>query len=98
MTVIADLIISLPVHIFGIVKFIFPGLTVRERRIVMSFLIFSLMLIVLGSYLAYFKIVPLTVTRGSGSPAGSGRSSPLRPCVLERETWLVGYFGGDYTL
>jgi sec-independent protein translocase protein TatC len=61
MTVIAGLIISLPVHVLGIVKFVFPGLTVRERRIVMSFLVFSLFLIVLGSYLAYFKIVPLAV-------------------------------------
>ncbi|MDR1178281.1 MAG: twin-arginine translocase subunit TatC [Spirochaetaceae bacterium] len=61
MTVIAGLIISLPVHVFSIVKFVFPGLTVRERRIVLSFLVFSLILIILGSYLAYFKIVPLAV-------------------------------------
>jgi sec-independent protein translocase protein TatC len=61
MTVIAGLIISLPIHVFGIVKFIFPGLTNRERRIVMAFLVFSLILIVLGAYLAYFKIVPLAV-------------------------------------
>jgi sec-independent protein translocase protein TatC len=61
MTVIAGLIISLPVHVFGIVKFVFPGLTTRERRIVLSFLVFSLILIVLGSYLAYFKIIPLAV-------------------------------------
>jgi sec-independent protein translocase protein TatC len=60
-TVIAGLIISLPVHIFGIIRFVFPGLTVREQRIVMSFLIFSLILIVIGAYLAYFKIVPLAI-------------------------------------
>jgi sec-independent protein translocase protein TatC len=60
-TVIAALIVTLPVHIFGIVKFVFPGLTVRERRIVMAFLSFSLVLIVLGAYIAYFKIVPLTI-------------------------------------
>jgi sec-independent protein translocase protein TatC len=61
MTVLAGLILSLPVHVFGIIKFIFPGLTARERRIVLCFLIFSLMLIVLGAYMAYFKIVPLAV-------------------------------------
>jgi sec-independent protein translocase protein TatC len=61
MTVFAGLIISLPVHIFGVIKFIFPGLTGRERRIVLSFLIFSFILIVLGAYLAYFKIVPLAI-------------------------------------
>jgi sec-independent protein translocase protein TatC len=61
MTVIAGFIVSLPVHIFGIVRFVFPGLTRRERTIVLSFLIFSFILIVLGSYLAYFRIVPLAV-------------------------------------
>jgi sec-independent protein translocase protein TatC len=61
MTVIAGLILSLPVHIFGIVKFVFPGLLPRERRIVMTFLICSLILIILGAYFAYFKLVPLVV-------------------------------------
>jgi sec-independent protein translocase protein TatC len=60
-TAIAGLILSLPVHIFAIVKFVFPGLTTREQRIVMSFLIFSLFLIIIGAYLAYFKIVPLAI-------------------------------------
>jgi sec-independent protein translocase protein TatC len=60
-TAIAGLILSLPVHIFGIIRFVFPALTGRERRIVLAFLIFSLILIVVGAYLAYFKIVPLAV-------------------------------------
>jgi sec-independent protein translocase protein TatC len=60
-TVIAGLILSMPVHIFGIIRFVFPGLTGRERRIVLSFLVFSLILIAVGAYLAYFKIVPLAV-------------------------------------
>ncbi|GHU64752.1 sec-independent protein translocase protein TatC [Spirochaetia bacterium] len=61
-TVIAGLILSMPVHIFGIIRFVFPGLTGREQRIVMSFLIFSLILIVAGAYLAYFKLVPLVIS------------------------------------
>jgi sec-independent protein translocase protein TatC len=61
-TVIAALILSMPVHIFGIIRFVFPGLTRREQRIVMSFLVFSLILIALGAYLAYFKLVPLVVS------------------------------------
>jgi sec-independent protein translocase protein TatC len=61
-TVIAALILSLPVHLFGIIRFVFPGLTRRERRIVMSFLVFSLILIAVGAYLAYFKLVPLVVS------------------------------------
>jgi sec-independent protein translocase protein TatC len=60
-TAISALILSLPVHIFGLVKFVFPGLLPREQRIVMSFLVFSLVLIIIGAYLAYFKIVPLAI-------------------------------------
>ena len=60
-TVIAGLILSLPVHIFGIIRFVFPALTGREKRIVLCFLIFSLILIAAGAYLAYFKILPLAI-------------------------------------
>ena len=60
-TVIAGLILSLPVHLFGIIRFVFPGLTSREKRIVMSFLIVSLILIVFGSYFVYFMIVPMVI-------------------------------------
>jgi sec-independent protein translocase protein TatC len=60
-TVIAGLILSLPVHLWGIIRFIFPALTGREKRIILCFLVFSLGLIVCGAYLAYFKILPLAV-------------------------------------
>jgi sec-independent protein translocase protein TatC len=60
-TVIAGFILSLPIHIFEIIKFLFPGLKRRERIIVMCFLFFSLGLIVVGAYLAYFKIIPLMI-------------------------------------
>jgi sec-independent protein translocase protein TatC len=60
-TLIAGFILSLPVHIFEIIKFLFPGLKRRERTIVMCFLFFSLGLIVIGAYLAYFKIIPLMI-------------------------------------
>ena len=60
-TVIGGFILSMPVHIFGIIRFIFPGLTAQERRIVMFFLFFSLILIVAGSYLVYSRLVPLVI-------------------------------------
>jgi len=62
MTFIAGFIISLPVHIFGIIRFIFPALSPREKRILLSFLIVSLIIIVAGSYFVYFMLVPLVVT------------------------------------
>ena len=62
MTVIAGFIISLPVHIFGIIRFVFPALSAREKRIVLACLVVSLIIIVLGSYFVYFTLVPLVVT------------------------------------
>jgi len=61
MTIIAGLILSLPVHIFGIIRFVFPGLTAREKRIIMIFLAVSLVFIVVGTYFVYFLLVPLVI-------------------------------------
>jgi sec-independent protein translocase protein TatC len=61
-SLIAGFILSLPVHIFGILRFAFPALTGREKRIVMCFLVFSLILIVIGAYLVYFRLVPLAIS------------------------------------
>lgn len=62
MSVISGFILSLPIHIFGLAKFIFPGLDRKQRRIILIFLIASLILIIAGAYMAYFKIVPLAVS------------------------------------
>ena len=61
MTVIAGLIFSLPVHVSGIIRFVFPGLTTRERRIILIFLAVSLIFIVVGTYFVYFMLVPLVI-------------------------------------
>ena len=60
-TAIGGLIMSMPVHIFGIIRFVFPALSAREKRIVMSFLILSLILIIAGAYMVYFKLIPLAI-------------------------------------
>ena len=57
----AGLIISLPLHVFNILRYIFPILTKRQRRTILLFLLTSLSLIVFGAYLAYFRIVPLAI-------------------------------------
>jgi len=58
---LAGLILSLPVHVFNLLKFVFPALEKRHRRVLLAFLVASLVLIVFGAYLAYFKIVPLAI-------------------------------------
>ena len=58
---IAGLILSMPIHIFGIIRFIFPGLKSREKRVVLSFLVVSLVFIVVGAYFVYFLLVPIVI-------------------------------------
>lgn len=60
-SVISGFIISLPIHVFNVLRFVFPGLTGRQRRMILAYLVASLGLIVLGAYIAYFKIVPLAI-------------------------------------
>ncbi len=60
--VIAGITISMPVHIFNILRFAFPGLTLRQRKIILAVLSASLVLIVFGAYLGYFLIVPAAVS------------------------------------
>jgi len=60
-TVIGGFVISIPIHIFGIIRFVFPGLSIREKRIVVLFLVFSLVLILIGAYMVYFKLIPLAI-------------------------------------
>lgn len=60
-SVISGFILSLPIHVFNILRFTFPGLTGRQRTTILCYLTASLGLIVLGAYIAYFKIVPLAI-------------------------------------
>jgi len=60
-SVVAGFIISLPIHVFNILRFVFPGLTAKQKKMIMAYLCASLVLCVFGAYLAYFRIVPLAV-------------------------------------
>ncbi len=59
--VYAGLILSSPLHFVNMLRFIFPMMTGRQRRTILLLLLASLVLIVLGSYISYFKIVPLAI-------------------------------------
>ena len=71
----AGLVFSFPVHIFNIVRFVFPGLKSMERRVVIWSLFSSFILIVLNAYFIYFYVVPYSVKFLVGSdfvPKGVG--------------------------
>lgn len=60
-SVLFGVILSSPVHLYNLVRFVFPGLKRREKWFVGLMLVFSFLLVGLGFYLSYFKIVPFTV-------------------------------------
>ena len=55
------LIISFPMHLYNGIAFIFPALTSKERNALILFLAGSSVLLFIGAYLAYFKILPLSI-------------------------------------
>lgn len=60
--VIGGFIVSTPIHVLNLLRFTFPGLTARQRRIILVFLASSLLLVAFGAYVGYFLIVPVAVT------------------------------------
>ena len=60
-SIIAGIVISLPVHLFNIIRFVFPGLNRGERKTVALTIFVSFLLLVLGFFYAYYSIIPLSV-------------------------------------
>ena len=63
----SGVILSFPLHVYGMLRFIFPGLTQTEKRVIVWFLIISTVLALTGSYFAYVYLLPITVSFLSGS-------------------------------
>jgi len=58
---IAGVVLSLPVHLYNVVRFILPGLTRRERRAISGALAASLVLLLVGFLYSYYSVIPLSV-------------------------------------
>ena len=54
--------LSLPVHLYNLIRFIFPGLSKKERWVISIALLTSTLLIAGSFYLSYFKIIPLSIS------------------------------------
>ncbi len=61
LSVVAGIIVSFPVHLYNLVRFVFPGLTARERRIIGWALAASLLLVAGSFYYGYFFMLPIGV-------------------------------------
>lgn len=60
-SVLTGIILSFPVHLYNLIRFIFPGLKDREKKIVIIGLIVSFILIIFSFYYSYYRIIPLSV-------------------------------------
>jgi sec-independent protein translocase protein TatC len=59
---LCGVILSMPLHLYNAIKFTFPALTVREKKVVMITLIVSFLLVGPSAYYGYFKIIPISIT------------------------------------
>ena len=59
--VVTGVVISLPVHLYNVVRFVLPALSVRERRAMGGALFASTVLLVAGFLYAYHNVIPLSV-------------------------------------
>lgn len=60
-SLLTGFIISLPVHTWNIVYFVFPGLRGKEKRIILTAVIVSFALLVFAAYYAYFRVIPVSI-------------------------------------
>lgn len=61
LSIISGAVLSFPVHIYNLLRFVLPGLLKRERRIVGFTLCASFLLVLFSFYYGYFYIVPISV-------------------------------------
>jgi sec-independent protein translocase protein TatC len=59
--ILAGIVFSLPVHVFNVIKFVLPGLTAKEKKIILTSLIVSFCLIVFSFYYGYFNVIPISI-------------------------------------
>jgi sec-independent protein translocase protein TatC len=58
---ICGAVLSMPLHLFNAVRFVFPGLNATEKRVVSISLGASFILIVLSGYYGYFNVIPISI-------------------------------------
>lgn len=93
LSILAGVVLSLPIHFFGIVRFVFPGLTRKERRIIGVCLLGSVILSSFGFIYGYFYIVPISIKFLTGSgfvPEGVGMLLSFEKNIFYIVRFLLG--------
>lgn len=58
---VGGFVLSFPVHVFQILRFILPGLKPKEKRLILSLLVFSVLLAVGSLWLVYTIVLPISI-------------------------------------
>jgi sec-independent protein translocase protein TatC len=58
---LSGFILSLPVHVFNLLRFIFPGLLKKEKQVISATIICSFFLILGSFYYTYYTIIPVSI-------------------------------------
>jgi sec-independent protein translocase protein TatC len=61
-SLLAGIVISIPLHFYNLIKFVFPGLTSKEKKVIKISLGFSFLLIGISSYYSYVKVIPVSIS------------------------------------
>ncbi len=67
LSVLTGIVFSIPVYIFNIVRFIYPGLLYKEKKVLAVSLLASFLLAATGFYIAYYYILPISIVFLTGS-------------------------------
>lgn len=74
-SLLVGLILALPFLLYNAVRFVFPGLKRREKRVIFVALVSSFLLIGLSFYYGYYQVIPFSIAFLTGSgfiPDGTG--------------------------
>jgi len=58
---LSGVILSMPLHLYNLLKFIFPALTKKEKNVIIIALAASFLLVGPSAYYGYFEIIPISV-------------------------------------
>lgn len=60
-SIITGILLSMPIHLFHILRFCFPGLKKTEKRFILIILCIGVLLAVLSLYLCYVYLLPFSI-------------------------------------
>ena len=66
-SIISGSILSFPVHLYNIIRFVFPGLKEKEKEVILNSLYASFILSIFAFYYSYYKVIPISINFLTGT-------------------------------